>query len=278
ISVFLALIKSPVSFQEKLYLALIGPRGIIALAIASYAAFLVKEQEAGMATILNLTFAIIFLSGAIATIISRPMARLLKVMVRDSGLGIIFVGMNSLSTAIADFASRYVAVAFADTSRDKCSLFETRGYETVCADVLDSNLYEEARATGFGRLLVLTKDDALNQLITQAAVVHLSPEKVFRIKALSTEDAVITEATSSTQVAFSNEFFVEKAGEMLEKGEARLEVLKSMEAIGRDVVPLLELIDEGQGIRIVRAGNIVKNDTLCFVREKGNSQTREVAG
>ena len=38
---------------------------------------------------------------------------------------------------------------------------ELLGHETVCANLLDSDVYEDAVEDGFGRLLAITKNDAL---------------------------------------------------------------------------------------------------------------------
>jgi NhaP-type Na+/H+ or K+/H+ antiporter len=264
LSVLLALWGTDVSWRERIYVGIIGPRGIIALATASYAAVLLPERGGEMAILLNLTFAIIFLSGAIATIICGPLARALKVSVRESELGILLVGMNRFSTELANFAARYVPVAFADTSADTCSLAQAMGHETVCADVLDHDLYEDGMEQGFGRLVAVTTNDALNQMIAQAAAIHMGPEKVFRVQALADEDMIVVEANALGGVAFSIGFFVQEASRMLDQGKARLEILSPDMARARGATPLLELSDGGTGFWIIRAGEPLRGQGLCL--------------
>jgi hypothetical protein len=52
----------------------------------------------------------------------------------------------------------------------------------------------------------------------------------------------------------------------LDRGEAMIQVLPAI-AVQHDpaIVPLLQIVDKGQGFRIVRPGQIVEHDTLCFV-------------
>ncbi|MBW1999645.1 MAG: sodium:proton antiporter, partial [Deltaproteobacteria bacterium] len=266
-SVMLALLRTSLSWRERLFIGLIGPRGIVAIATVFYASFLIRGHRAEMDIVLNLTFIVIFLSGAIATIISGPLSRILRVMVCDSERGILIVGMNPLSLGIADYAAKYVPVAFADTSQDSCSYAEALGHETVCADVLDSDLYEDALEEGFGRLLVITKNDALNQLIAHAASMHLGPDKTFRAQAPPTEDAISVETTSTASIAFSRDLSVPHAVDMLENKRATLEVLHGHEIGYSNAIPLIEVAGEDRGVHIVTEGHIVKGDALCLVPE-----------
>ena len=266
VAVLLALSKTKVSMQERLYVGLIGPRGIIAVATMSYASFLVTGHHEEMQMLLNLTFAIIFFSGATATILCKPVAKFLKVMVPISGSGILLVGANVLSSAIAKFAHQFVPAAVLDKSTSSCSIEEALGNETVCADLLNSNVYEEASEEGFGRLLALTKSDAMNELITQKATIYLGPQYTFRALAKETANTLIGNAAPETNIAFSHNFFTTKAIELLENNQASVEVVEPAIANANEqIIPLLQVVDKGFGVRIVRPNQIVENESLCFV-------------
>jgi len=267
-SVLLALWRTPVPLGERLYVGIIGPRGIIALAVASYAALQVQGREQEMAILLNLIFAIIFLSGAAATFLCRPLAALFKVEVPESGTGLLLVGVNPLSSALASFAGRHVPVAFVDTSRDTCVLAESMGHQTVCADILDIDVYEDAREQGFNRLLAVTASDAMNRLVTEAAAVHLGPDMVFRARGRTEDESVATAPLSPTGLAFSPDFSVPEAVEMLEQGRARLQLLPAEDALAGEVVPLLEIVDDGRGVRILGPGDVPRSQCVCFVPVK----------
>ncbi|MDH5298899.1 MAG: cation:proton antiporter, partial [Desulfobulbaceae bacterium] len=122
LAIFIALWTTPVTCQERLFIGLIGPRGIIALATVAYASLLIHGHEQETALLLNLTFAIIFFSGLTATLLCRPLAGLLKVMVPVTGSGIIISGVNALSSGLARFAQQYVPVVVLDRNTAACSI------------------------------------------------------------------------------------------------------------------------------------------------------------
>jgi NhaP-type Na+/H+ or K+/H+ antiporter len=267
-AVLAALTKTTVSWPERFYIGFIGPRGIIALATMSYASLTVVGNQAQMNLLLNLTFAIIFFSGLTATLMCKPLGRWLQVIVPISRSGLLLVGANALSNALADFARRYVAVAVLDrhTTTGGCSLDDVLLAKTVGADPLDTDIYEDASGEGFGRVLALTNSDAMNELITQRAAVHLWPQFIFQVLAEPRDGSIIAPRGLEHNIAFSREFYSTVAMAQLDRGEAMIQVLPAV-AVQHNpaIVPLLQIVDKGLGFRIVRPGQIVKHDTLCFV-------------
>jgi len=265
-AVFLALARSTVPWRERMFIGLIGPRGIIAVATMSYASFMTASNPEQMNLLLNLTFAIIFFSGATATILCKPVAKILKVLVPASGSGLLLVGANALSSAIARFAGRYVSTAVLDRSTTSCSLEDVLGAETLCGDLLDTSVYEDASGEGFGRVLALTRSDSMNQLITQRASVHLRPQNVFRVLAAPTYSSIINDSAPASNIAFSMNFYATEAVDRLERGTARIEVMTPDEiSENQQAIPLMQVVDQGKGVRIVRPEQSVENDTLCYV-------------
>ena len=175
LAVFIALFKTSVTVKEQIFIGIIGPRGIIAVATAAYATLVVTGHQYEMSVILNLTFAIIFFSGVLATVTCRPLAKILDVRISVSRTGIMIVGINPFTSALAVKASEYVPVSFLETDQTKCLLAGHLGLETICTDLLDSKLYDEALEEGYTRLLATTRNDALNELIASKASIHLEP-------------------------------------------------------------------------------------------------------
>lgn len=270
-AVLLALGGTTVTWPERLFIGLIGPRGIIAVATMSYAAFTVTGNMEQMNILLILTFAIIFFSGATSTILCKPLARMLKVMLPISGSGILLVGANAFTASIANFARQHVTVAILDRDPSTCSMAGGDDPESICGDLLDASVYEDAAAEGFGRVLALTNSDAMNELITQRAAIHLGQQFIFRVLVQPFCNSVICDPNLGSNIAFSKTFHLNEVVSQLENGMARVEVL-SPEAINNNdqITPLLQIVDNGKGIRIVRPGQSVENDTLCFVPNDSN--------
>ncbi|SMC16240.1 NhaP-type Na+/H+ or K+/H+ antiporter [Desulfacinum hydrothermale DSM 13146] len=273
-SVLVALAGTPLPWRERLYAGIVGPRGIVALATVAYADILLKGDPV-MPIITNLTFVIIFLSGAFATLVSRPLAALLDVELPSSGLGILIVGIHPLSSQIAQFASQRIPVAFLDTNPSTCSLAQGWGHQTVCADVLNIHVYEEALEQGYGRLLAISNDDALNQLVAQAAAVQLGPHRVFRAKADAAGDPLLMETPHPPRQAFGSGFSVREALDELKQGRATLEVLSVDGKVADHVTPLLIFTEDGKGVEIVENREGIRGSALCLVRKPPRPDDRQ---
>lgn len=265
VAVLLALAKTGVGWSERLFVAIIGPRGIVAVATAAYAALIVEGHAREMGLVLNLTLVVIFFSGTVATLICRPLARLLGVMVPPTGSGILLVGVNPLNSALADFAGRFVPVAFLDTSPNTCRTAEALGHETVCADYLTGDVYGDALEDGFGRLVAATRNDALNEIIARKASVVFDPAHVFRIPAHPSDAALMVEPLH-TNVVFPEGFSSVDVIRRLENGTAEVRVVPGEAVSEEDGIPLMASDEDGKGVRLLGGDAEVEagEDVLCL--------------
>lgn len=275
LSVAIALWRTPVLPSERAFIGLIGPRGIIAAATAAYAALVVSGYDRDMTLVLNLTYAVIFLSGISATVMCRPLARILKVQIPESRSGLLIVGVNSFSSGIADFAAKHIPVSFLETNSSACVLAEHLGHDIICTDLLDGTIYEEAMEDGYWRLLAMTRNAAMNQLIARKAANYLEPGKVFWASAMSDDDSVNLAASFSGRLAFSNSFSLTDAVRQIDNGQAAFKVLKPDEIAASHAVPLMEILENGQGVRVLSAGSAAKNEALCLVSVAAEKQDRD---
>jgi NhaP-type Na+/H+ or K+/H+ antiporter len=261
VAVWLSLLRSELNLRERLYVGLIGPRGIVALATASYASLMVPVREEQLALMLNSVFLIILLSGAFATIAGKPLASRLRLTILPNKSGLLIVGANPFSMELVRFAKRYVQVAFLDTSLDSCQMVAEEGHEPKCPDVLDDEVYENAKEEGYDRLLALTHDNVLNQLICEKAVLHLGQGNVYMARGDS-EEGLVIETISEFKIAFSRRLYIAQVLRAMNRGSAQLEVVQP-DRIGEDAFPLLE-VDKDNGLTIVREGSQVKGPSLCI--------------
>lgn len=265
LSALIALAWTSVPMSERIFIGFIGPRGIIAVATTAYASFVLSGHTEEMSIVLNLTFAIIFFSGTMATISCRPLAKLLNLIIPVSQSGILIVGINPFSSALARFASQYVPVSFLETDMTRCRLAGHLGLETICTDLLDADVYEDAFDEGFGRLLATTRNDALNELIASKASMHLEPEKVFCVPPNAEEETIKMVMEHNHKTAFYNGFSINEAEQGIEKGELSLKVLPADEILQKQAIPLMEIVDNGKGLSIIEPSYQPQSDTLCLV-------------
>jgi len=261
LSVILSLTRTGLSLREQLYIGLIGPRGIVALAAASYAALMIPGRQEEMELLMNTVFVIILFSGAFTTLAGRSLASWLDLIVSRSKSGLLVVGANPFSLKLVEFARSLVPVAFLDTSRSSCQLLEDQGHITVCPDVLDDEVYEQAKEEGYDRLLALTHDDALNQLICEKAAIHFGEHNVAMAKGNTSEDLMI-EPISNIDVVFTDNLTVAEAIRGLNQGRATIEVLEEYHPQA-GLFPLLRETDD-HGLEVIREAPTSKGRVLCL--------------
>ncbi len=265
LSILIAFVKTNVTIREQIFIGIIGPRGIVAVATASYATLVVSGYDYEMSVVLNLTFAIIFFSGVLATVACRPLASALDVRIPASRTGLLLVGINPFSSALAEQASQFVPVSFLETDRTKCLLADHLGLETICTDLLDAELYEEALEDGFARLLATTRNDALNELIASKASVYLDSQNVFQVPSNSDEETIRMVAGSSHNFAFDEDFSIIEAEEAIKSKKACIKILEHEDIEKSNAIPLIEIVDEGKGLRIISPEDQLKNKAMCLV-------------
>lgn len=257
------------SMSERLYAGLIGPRGVIALATAAYAALTIAGHEGEMQLLLTAIFALVFLTGALTTLLGQPLARWLKVTVPETACGVIIVGANQLSLALAEFIEEFVPVVFLDTRPGACQNIQTKGHRALCTKVLDDELYETAGNEGFCRLIAMTANDALNELTAQHAARRMGERQVFRVQALPPERQVQA-GVSSGQLAFCDRFYLSEALEHLQNGTASLQMFSDLdpERQPEGVFPMLQILPHGSGVQLLTPGQPARGNVLALVYQK----------
>ena len=268
LAVFLALPGSALSRRERAFISAMGPRGILALAAAFYASLAVPGREQEMTLLLITTFSVIFLSGAFTTVMGRPLARLFGVLQPASKTGIVMVGANAFSLRLADHIGKYVPLAFADTSDKRCGLFRDKNLTSLCVDVLDDAVYEDAREEGFDRLIALTPDNALNHLICQKAGLYFGEDNVFVVHGRPKgEEEVEAMPPFEVQYAFTDTFCLTEAARALDNGSAHFEERHIDDSSPKDTIPLFKISKSG-GLLPVAGNEVSQGKHLCLVFDR----------
>ncbi|MEA2000916.1 MAG: cation:proton antiporter [Actinomycetota bacterium] len=157
--------RSKLTWQERVLLGGVAPRGIVAASIASVSAL--ELQHAGVAGAEELTplvFAVIVATVVIYGFGMGPLARQLGQAERHQE-GVLIVGAGPVERAIADaLADSDVAVVMATTNRQDHYEARMAGRRTFYGNVLARDLDLELDLSGIGRLLALTPNDDVNTL------------------------------------------------------------------------------------------------------------------
>ena len=172
---------SSLSRNERIFLAWMCPRGIVAAAVASvFGLKLVADGVPGADMLVPLTFVVIVGTVVVYGLTAGPLARRLG-LATPNPQGILFVGAHSWSRDIAKAcAEAGVQVLLVDTNRDNVRQARLEGMPAQTINLLaDEHPFETLDLSGIGRLFALTANDQVNRLIAQRAVHEFGRSKTY---------------------------------------------------------------------------------------------------
>jgi NhaP-type Na+/H+ or K+/H+ antiporter len=182
VAVFVSTLRSRLTWQERVFLSWLAPRGIVAAALASVFALTLEGLQAntgGTSQLLQpgdvdkvvpVTFLVIVLTVTIYGLTAAPLARWLG-LANPNPQGVLIAsahaGVRAIARALqdADFA-----VLLVDTNRDNIQSARMEGLPTFYASILSEHALEEVEIAGIGRFLAMTRNDEVNSL----AALHFS--------------------------------------------------------------------------------------------------------
>ncbi len=186
--VWVSAVGSKFTWQEKTLLAWIGPKGIVAAAVASlFALQLTTEAENSPINaeqaelILPLTFLMIVGTVVIQGSTAKPIAQLLGV-IRKEPRGYLIAGANENARFIARFLrKRKIEVTLADTSKANISQAREEGFEVYEGNILGETVFDELDLSRLGKLLAITSSGEVNSLATSYYEGEFGGENTYRI-------------------------------------------------------------------------------------------------
>ena len=166
LSVAASAIGSGLSAREVALLAWIGPRGIVAAAVA--ALFEIRLQADGVADaelLVPLVFSIIIGTVVVESATARPLARLLGLSAADEE-GVLLVGANRVSIAVGEaLAKQGVRCVVVDTDYDGLSEARMKGLPTWFGSSLSDRADRLLDLTGLTHLFAMSRNRELNTLV-----------------------------------------------------------------------------------------------------------------
>lgn len=164
-AVIASTIGSKLKWNERLFLAWLAPRGIVAAAVVSV--FAIRLSDVGFPycdKLVPITFQVIVGTVAVYGITAPYLARWLKVAQPDPN-GVLFAGAQSWVRSIAEvLRAEGFATAMVDTNWDNVTEARKAGCRAYYANVLSENLLFDIQLDGIGRLLAMTPNDEVNSL------------------------------------------------------------------------------------------------------------------
>ena len=181
-TVLLSLAFTRVPWNERLLIAWIAPRGIVAVAISGL--FALRLDQLGYADgsiLVTLSFAVV-----VATIVAHgfsigPVAKLLKVT-GPTERGLLLVGCTPWSLELARMLRQLdVLVTIADTSWQRLAPARHAGIPTYHGEILSEATEDRLDLTQFEVLVATSDNEAYNALVCSEFAHEMGRDKVYQL-------------------------------------------------------------------------------------------------
>jgi len=165
LSAFASTARSNLSIKQRLFIAWMAPRGIVAAAVASV--FTIRLERIGYAeahALVPATFITIIATVAISGLTAPFVARRLGVAEKNPQ-GILFVGAHGWVRSIASLLTKQgYRVLMVDTNWNNVNAARMAGLPTYAGSILAEHALDDIDLGGIGRLFAVTGNDWVNVL------------------------------------------------------------------------------------------------------------------
>ena len=182
LTVLLSLLGSDMPWRERLFIAWIAPRGIVAVAITGlFALRLTEGGVPGAQLLVPLAFV-----TAIATIVAHGFtakwwAHRLGIE-RGGGNGLLMIGANNFTIAAARaFKEEGIPASVADSSKFALRTARARELETHEGDMLDDNFRHHFDWPNYAHVVASSDTDAYNALVCSELGPELGFDRVLQV-------------------------------------------------------------------------------------------------
>ena len=220
LSVTLCTWNSGMNWREKLFLAWVSPRGIVAASVASlFAILLTKQGINGGDAIKALVFLTIVMTVFLQGLTARWVARWLKITSAEA-TGAAIAGCNPLGRLLARlFQEQGESVVLIDTDPEACQKAREDNLPVLTSSALDPKVLEEAGIHSVGTFIALTSNGEVNLVLAQRAVEEFKPPRVFAVFPNNAQNPLPTTKVNS---AFISQLSLKTWNHYLDDGQVKL--------------------------------------------------------
>ncbi|MFZ7165482.1 cation:proton antiporter [Avibacterium avium] len=183
LAIWASSIGSRLSFNEKLMISWIGPRGIVAAAISSLFAIKLQEtQIQGVELLVPLVFTIIIGTVLIQGLGAKTIAKLLNVQ-ESVYKGVLIIGSNPVALAIAkSLKDQNVDVLVASRHYNEVAKARMLGLRTYYGNPISTHADGHLDLIGLGNMFAISTDKELNTLSEIHYRHEFDKENIYRIR------------------------------------------------------------------------------------------------
>lgn len=200
-AVFISATGSKLSMRERGLLAWIGPRGIVAAAVASlFALRLESDSVPGGELLVPAIFSIIIASVLIQSFTARRLALRWK-LAEEQPLGVIIVGSGLVPVTVGQALKKAgYDVTLADSNWDALKRARMAGLKTYFGSVVSDHAEHHLDTTGVARLLAMSDRPGQNTLACLHYRSELGTDGVFALRTSEDHDKAKLTLTGSLKM------------------------------------------------------------------------------
>lgn len=182
-AVFLSTVGAGLRWRQRLFLAWIAPRGIVAAAVSSVFAL----ELSGAEKLVPVTFLVIVGTVTVYGLTAAPLARWLKIA-DPNPQGVLFAGATPVVQAIATAVrGQGHHVLLVDTNHRNIASARMSGLPTCWANILSEYVRQELDLVGIGRLMAMTPNDVVNAVAAQEFAEFFGRAEVYQLPVRTAE-------------------------------------------------------------------------------------------
>lgn len=189
INVWLCTLGSELTYRERIFIAWIAPRGIVAAAVSSL--FALRLEETGVPQteyLVPLTFSLIIGTVVIQSFTAKPLADKLGISNPEPN-GVLIHGVNGMSLILANALREHsIKVQFSDASWSSVRRARQSGFEAYHGNPTSGHAEENLDLQGIGKLFALSSNRDANALASIHFRTEFGSNSVFTLESASSDD------------------------------------------------------------------------------------------
>jgi len=207
--------------EERLFLAVTAPRGIVAASVASLFSFrLTAAGVEGSQVLVSATFTVIGGTVLLSGLASRPLGVRLGLIASGRG-AVIVLGANPFATEFASALEGHgVPTRLIDVNPQELTRARMKGLPTQQGSVISDATWEAAGIKDAASFVAMTQSDEINALAVRHAAEVLGRKQVFQLAPRRREHEVGTQLPVSAvaRTLFAPDATIDRLNERLADG------------------------------------------------------------
>ncbi|MFC6824003.1 cation:proton antiporter [Halopelagius fulvigenes] len=177
LGVFLSTVGDRFSFQERMFMSLVGPRGIIPASVATL--FAIQLRAEGLTEAADLLVGTVFLVILATVVLEGGFARRIAEYLDIIPMRVLVIGGGKVGRELAArLENRGENVVLIDQSQEAVQIARNEGFTVHKGDGTDTDVLRSAGADNSRIVVAATGDDDVNLLVAQLVNSKFDPETV----------------------------------------------------------------------------------------------------